>query len=618
MPKQRTRQQILEQESKGKISLLLSDWILNDLPNDFGFDYDVRVTEINPEKPDKQLVTGLSFYIQLKSTDANCEDGFFQDLSVTDINLFLENSIPVVLVKYYSKCTTILYEIIHSYVWDVLDHDDPKWREDAGKRIKLTKKLDDLQRLKKEIQDVKIRIIRKLNYYNMGLGEGIPPSEYDSLRIKDLQEYKFKTLNVAFSEIKTGNEVRGIALLEEAYLSPNEDLLKFCASINLILQLNPLFPDNHKKIIRYSTEGIELSKKIGESEFVDFLKITICNILLVQNITKIGQLLFAKTISKKNKGDFSLFYDMDLINLYQLQEVINKKIQSYLENMIKHNNIQGLVFSSVTLMDTIIYQVQKFVLADEDYLKIEAGHRRPFIDNFEKLLSLIKDENSIQFGYYKLAQYYYWICNYEKSEFFIQKAIEISTRLGYTNNLVAYTQLLDDIKNKKSPSDPRNRSPSNIDEVTFAQVREATIQSLELQGITIPTSDNAKEDQFADAIRLGLEDLDPSEYLKYCEHLRVAYLYPSMLGQNIGLPTLGPKVIWCKKYGAVEGLSLKSIFGWFIESTCKQCDMRKSRDKDWVCTWKTFEQITLDPEFQEFLKCKHEQETSSYKQARGK
>jgi hypothetical protein len=148
MPKQRTRQQILEQESKGKISLLLSDWILNDLPNDFGFDYDVRVTEINPEKPDKQLVTGLSFYIQLKSTDANCEDGFFQDLSVTDINLFLENSIPVVLVKYYSKCTTILYEIIHSYVWDVLDHDDPKWREDAGKRIKLTKKLDDLQRLK--------------------------------------------------------------------------------------------------------------------------------------------------------------------------------------------------------------------------------------------------------------------------------------------------------------------------------------------------------------------------------------------------------------------------------------------------------------------------------------
>ena len=606
MPKQRARQQILEQESKGKISFLLSDWILNELPNDFGFDYDVRVTESNPEKPDKQIVTGLSFYIQLKSTDDDCENGFFQDLSVTDISLFLENSTPVLLVKYYSKCDSILYEIIHSYVWDVLDHDDPNWRENTVKRIKLTKKIDDLQRIKKEIQEVNIRIIRKLNYYNMGLGEGIHPSEYDNLRIRDLQEFKFKTLNVAFSEIQTGNEVRGIALLEEAYSSPNEDLLKFCAIINLILQLNPLLPENHKKIIKYSTEGIELSKTNGEDEFEDFLKITICNIFLIQNITKIGHLLFAKTISKKNKGDFSLLYDMDLIDLYQFQEKINKKIQFCLENMIKQNNIQGLVFSSTTLMDTIIYQVQKFVLANEDYLQIETGHRRPFIENFEKLLSLIKDENSIQFGYYKLAQYYFWICNYEKSEFFIQKAIDISKRLGYANNIGSYNQLLDDIKNKKSPSDPRNRGQTNIDDITFAQFREATIRNLELQGIIIPTSaEDAGEDRFSDAIRLGLEDIDPSEYLKHCEHLRVGYLYPSMLGQNIGLPTLGPKMIWCKESGGFEGVSLKIIFYGFTNDKCKNCTVKKPRDKDWICTWKTFEEICSDSQFQEHLKRIH-------------
>ncbi|MGA2912118.1 MAG: DUF4365 domain-containing protein [Methanoregula sp.] len=605
MPKQRARPQVLKQLSDGKLRSLLSDWIVNDLPEDFGFDYDVRVTEVNPEKPDKQIVTGLSFYIQLKSTDDDCEKGFFHDLSITDFNLYLENTTPVLLIKYYSKCDLIFYEIIHSYVWDVLDREDPKWRENTVKRIHLTKKLDDLQRIKKEIQDVKIRIIRKFNYYNMSLGEGIHPSEYDSLRIKDLQEYKYKTIRVAFSEIQTGNEIKGITLLEEAYRAPKEDLLKFSANVNLILQLNPLNPENHAKIIQYSKEGIELSKKIGDDEFKDFLTISICNVWLVQNITKIGQLLFAKTVSKKNKGDFALFYEMDLIKLYQIQEAINKRIQSSLENMLKQKNIQGLVYSSATLMDSVIYQVQKFVLADENYLKIETGHRRPFIENFEKLLSFVDDENSLQFGYYKLAQYFFWICNYEKAEYYILKAIEISKKLGLTNNLVSFDELLGDIKNKKSPSDPRNRESSNMDEITFTQIREATIRSLKFQGIIIPESTaDADEDRITEAIRLGLEDIDPSEYLKYCEHIRVGYLYSSMLGQNIGLFSLGPKVIWCSKSGAVEGLSLKMIFSSFKEFKCKNCDKKKRRYENWVCTWKKFEEMILDPEFQEFLKHK--------------
>jgi tetratricopeptide (TPR) repeat protein len=415
----------------------------------------------------------------------------------------------------------------------------------------------------------------------MSLGEGIHPSEYDKLRIKDLQEFKFKTITVAFSEIQSGNELKGIALLEEAYTSPKEDMLKFCANINLILQLNPIAPENHKKIVRYAKEGIILAKKMGVDDFKDFLIITICNVFLVQNITSMGQLLFANNISKKNKGDFSLFYDMDIIDLYQIQEKINKKIQVSLGNLIKQNNIQGLVFASATLMDTIIYQVQKFILANEDYLKIETGHRRPFIENFEKFLTIVKDENSLQFGYFKLAQYYFWICNYEKAEFFIQKAIEISKKLGYTNNVVSYNQLLDDIKNKRNPSDPRNHSNTSVDDLTFAQFREATIRNLELQGIKIPTpSDDTSDDRISDAIRLGLEDIDPSEYLRYCEHLRVGYLYPSMLGRNIGLPTLGPKVIWCKNHGIVEGVSLKNIFSWFVEASCKKCDLRKSRNNE--------------------------------------
>jgi len=592
----------LEHESKAKLSQMMSDWIINELNNDFGFDYDVRITEINPEDPDKQIVTGWSFYIQLKSTDDDCENGFYHDLSVTDINLYLENGIPVLLVKYYSKCDLLFYEIIHSYVWDILDHENPKWREQGTKRIQLTKKIDDLERIKKEIYEVQIRSIRKFNYYNMGLGEGINPAEFDELRQKDLQEYKFKTIMTAFSEIKNGDEARGLELLQEACSAPTEDLLKFCSIINIILQLNPLLPENHEKIYDYSTKGLELSKEIDANEFEDFLKISICNLSLVQIITKIGQLLLTRNISKQSDSDFTVIYDIELINLYKLQEVFNRRIQTSIENLIQQNNIIGLAISSAILMETIIYQVQKFVLADEEYLKIEIEHRRPFIDNFEKLLSLIDDEDIIQHGYYKLAEYYFWICDYKKSEYYILKSINISNKLGYTNNVVSYNRMLDDIKNEKSPSDPKNRVHLNSENVTFAEIREATIQSLQLQGISLSGTDDDSENFFIDAICLGVEDIDPSEYLRYCEHLRVGYLYPSPLGQSIGLFSLGQKAIWCNKCGGVQGTSLKTIFNFFINNNCKDCDLKKSRDSDWICSWKAFEELCLEPEFQEYLK----------------
>ena len=62
--KKRTSKQKSEDESKGVLQRLLHEWIVNPLDNDFGFDFEVRITK--PLKDGEQEVTGDSFYIQNK------------------------------------------------------------------------------------------------------------------------------------------------------------------------------------------------------------------------------------------------------------------------------------------------------------------------------------------------------------------------------------------------------------------------------------------------------------------------------------------------------------------------------------------------------------------------
>ena len=600
MPKERTRKQELEDMSEAKLKQLLSGWVVNKLDKDFGIDFDVRMTESNVKDSGNQIVTGDHFSLQLKSTDDDCKNGFFEDLEMVDWNLFLENSTPVILAKYYSKCDLIMYEVIQPYAWNILDRKESKWKDGTQKRIHLSKKIDNLEVLKRDIHEAFIQIVRKRNYYNTSIGEGINPSDFDKLRDKDLQEFKFKTLMVAFSEINSGNEEKGIELLEEVYSCPREDVLKFVANINLILHLNSLNPHNHNRIVKYSEEGIKLSERTGDNVFKDFLAITIHNVALVRLITKMSQMLYAKRISNMSGGDFVPFYDIEISQLYQIQDRINRNIQTLIENQLKSNNLYGLALSLSTLIETVVYQVERFSIVNDNLLEIEAKHRRPFIEGYEKLISIIKDESIIQFGYYLLARYYFYMCDYQKAEGYISKAIEISERLGCRSSEDWYDRLLDDTRNKKSPFDPNNQTKMNIEEMTFAQYRDILQKSLELQGIKTSVSEG--DSAHSDYIQIALEDADPSEFMKYCENMRIEYLGTSMLGHNIGLFSLGPKIIWCANSGALEGVSLERLHQGFVEGRCKNCALRKERPQDWVCTIKSFQEMNSIPQFQEFLK----------------
>ncbi len=73
-----------------------------------------------------------------------------------------------------------------------------------------------------------------------------------------------------------------------------------------------------------------------------------------------------------------------------------------------------------------------------------------------------------------------------------------------------------------------------------------------------------KESKFAEAVRIGLRDLDPSRVAKTCKHIYLTTTSGGIPAMELGMPTAGFKKIRCLKHGhAVEGLELDRVFETF-------------------------------------------------------
>lgn len=92
------------------------------------------------------------------------------------------------------------------------------------------------------------------------------------------------------------------------------------------------------------------------------------------------------------------------------------------------------------------------------------------------------------------------------------------------------------------------------------------------------------EDEFGRIIKQGLIDYNPERVLRNCKYLFV--IPSSALGipaRMVGLHTAAMKKITClkKQLGARVGWSLDSVYSWFKDDNCKDCEFLEPRDKGW-------------------------------------
>ncbi len=594
MTKERSINQKYSEISKGKLKTHLSDWVVNDLTNDFGLDFDVRICGSFSGKT--QEVTKTFFFIQLKSTAEPCVSQPYHDLDIDDINLFVNQAIPVVLVKYYEKCDQFQWVIIQPYVWDILSNEDPNWSNKSQKRIKLPNKLDNIKVLEMQVLEAQKRIARH-QVSNLGIGEGINYSELEKFRERDLKEFKLISLTLASQKTKSGEFNEAKKLFEDVVSSPEDDDYKLNAILNLIFQSDPTKIEKHETILELTKRGITLADKISATNYLHLFKIMRYRIQLVRIISQLSRVLYAKKCDETyGENTFSFFYQINVEALNSAHQSVIISISQSIGELNKGHYKSELILSLAISIESITHQIQLLGFIDPEKMQVEEKKRAPFIQSFIELLKTEKDKDLLQICYFDLCCYYYWSGNDTLAKEYLEKAKKMATDRGYVGYVETCNELLKMINEHPNPLIVPD-SKEATENMLLSEAKDATRIHLEVMGFDFKKPDKRTSEHIIPA----LEDLDPTEYLRYCEHFRISYISTSPVGQSIVLPSLGSKAIWCKFKGGVVGFSLKNMISHFQSTRCNGCENRIERSRDWACRIKDFEELNNDPEFQHYI-----------------
>lgn len=595
MVKERSSNQKISQISQGKFTAILSDWVVNPLTNDFGLDYDVRICS-NFSKKKKQDVTSTSFYVQLKSTSDPCVPEPFHDLDVDDINLFVNQGIPVVLIKYYEKCDQFHWVIIQPYVWDVLDREDPDWSNKSNKRIRLPNRLDDLNELESQVLEAQKRIARH-QVAELKFGEGLDSAELEKFKERTSKELKVVTLNLASKRTKSGEFEGAKKLLEEVASSSEDDSYKLNAILNLIFQCDPSNFETHPRLLDLTRQGIELADKISMPNYLHLLKIVRHRLQLVRLTSQLSRILYAKKCDERDgEGTFALFYQINAEALDSIYKSVLTSMSQSISELIKGKYKSELLIALAVMVESVTYQIQTLGFIDPEIMQSAEKDRAPFIQLFINALANETDKDYLQTGYFDLFLYYYWSGNCDLAKEYLKKAQQIALENGFTGFAEKADDLTKMIEEHPNPLIPPERKES-LEDLPISEGKTAVRKHLEVMGIDFKNPDELTRD----AIIPALDDLDPTEYLRYCEHFRISYVSTSPLGQSIALPSLGMKAIWCQYGTGAIGHSLTNMIPRFRITKCEGCKKRIERPDNWTCTYKEFEILNADPEFQKFI-----------------
>jgi hypothetical protein len=96
---------------------------------------------------------------------------------------------------------------------------------------------------------------------------------------------------------------------------------------------------------------------------------------------------------------------------------------------------------------------------------------------------------------------------------------------------------------------------------------------------------SSEHDSVANAVRVGIADLDPTRVLKNCRHLFVTMASQSAVGGWLQLPTMGTKLLYCTLHEfGIGGSALDGVYAAFKERHCQTCRDAQVHAQEWTYT----------------------------------
>lgn len=602
MPK-RSKQQRLDQRGENHLRLQLERYVVNTYENDFGLDFEVNLT--HEEKDDEyQEVTGDHFFIQLKSSETlDDEESVHTDLSTAHLSQYLNQPIPVVLAIYDDNTEDIYWCVIQEFVWDTLADDNPNWRSQGTVRVRIprTKMVSQHERLESAIRRTHNRIIRRTSR-DLNIGEGISFTADD---FRELQEqvknerlsFRGHRLLEARQHLKRGNLEEAQESIDEVASAEHEDEAKVKALLMKINGLNPGKADQAMRIIEMAHEARAIAddhELETDSAIARVHKHTAGLFIL---LSKREEMLVTDTVQDAvdiDVPDYDIHRELHskelLVGELRADEAINEVLAALLADRQYYPY-------AICLSPIINYLASRKSVAAmsprDDISRSDDIH--PLVDQAVQLADFIPDPET-EFNLRKSAGvYHYYNQNPDTATEFLEQARTLAEEFDdeFLNDDV--TTLLERVESRPDPYASYTEESADSHDI-----EEATRMALEMQGFQVDFDEDEDLDATNRAVRRGIEDADPEEYYRHCEHLHLGY-NPSRLGRTTGVVSIGTKSLWCKHGGGVQGVSLANIFETFERNSCEGCEHHCPRPDDWEFTSEFAEQQVTDPGFEEFL-----------------
>jgi len=612
----RSDNQRLDKRGEAHLNLQLERYVVNAYENDFGIDFEVNLTkEGDTEDDDLQQVTGEHFFIQLKSSAGfGSDDSVFADLQTTHIEQYLEQPLPVVLAIYDDEYEEIYWRVVQEFVWDDLSHENEHWNEQTTVRIRIlrSQKLTDTDRLETAIQRTQNRIIRDQSR-DLAIGQGLSfsPDDFTELerqRENDRLSYRGLTLLKARQHLKRGDFDEAEESISEISESDHDDQAKVKALFMELMRRNPAHADQALEIVEYAQEAETLAQDLDleTDELIATVHKHVAGLFVI--LEKRREMTFTDAIQEFDEfdvPDYDYLREMEsrdlLVGELRAAGEINQALATLREN--------NLYYEYAVCLSPIIDYLSSRVMVDTLSPKQERGEddTNPLVDQAVQIADYIPEPET-EFNLRKSAAiYYYHVNDPDTAKELLNDARDLAEEID-DHVLVEDTEyLLQRIEDQPDPYDHTD-SDNGGDEADDAasDPEEATRKILELQGIDVDLDsdpNSGEYDPMESAARHGIEDADPEEFYRHCEHLHIAY-NPSYLGRLTGVVSIGTKTIWCKHGGGMEGPSLTRMFSRFKDEYCDGCEHHCPRSDDWELTTEFADQQVNDSEFQRFLEAR--------------
>lgn len=571
---EKPRSHEIDEEAKNYLRSFFSPpWNVEEINPDYGLDFRITIVE-------EGKVTENFFFIQLKGTDKlkETKDYIVFDIDVKHLSYFIKFIDPILFLLYDTQTNTGYWINVQQYCRDILNKEDPNWIDQKYKRIKIPKGhiLINLDSIKENIfiaiKENSRTFTEKLEWHEGYENELNNIEKIEELMNRDEIDAIKKRIHLSILYFKMDDSEKMQEQFYAIYQQNRHDENHLQAILAILTSSNVFTISDIRPFLKLCVEGIKTSKSLDNDLYLDiftFFKNYYISFSLIKE--KLPILISRVQAMKKEipiDEYIKFIWDFQNIEINKRLYKVNKELMEVLNKILDKRHIFEFLVLQLHVIQIEVflnYTIKPFI--EEKIIQKSIEQHLPLIKSVLKVAEMLEHEDILLQSYLIIGGYFE-LLDLEKGKELYVKGLKLAKKINHQHYIKRFEYNISHLGEKFEPlkiDDIRESSLS--DNIQIIKQKFNNIDSIEEQHIKM-------------AIKLGLDDLNPLKYLKYCEFLVIAY-YPSPLGISLQLYSLGWKSLGCsEKNIKVEPGNLENLFNVFKKQFCQDCELRKPRNEE--------------------------------------